>query len=339
VVLARFFQIYPEYKVNPLWLSGESYGGVYTPTLTHQVLTGPDVRLRKQLQGITVGNGVFGCNMDYGATQFNLFYWHGLVSYTNYANWTAHGCDKDSSRSGCNYIFNLAVSQIGVFDQELVKKGRSMEPQASKNQPSLDPDDLYQDFCAGNGTLEFTDYDPFNCKLPLGNRTLAYLNQPAVQRAIHARSTSWTPCTTNINYTASGASMVPYYREFFAASPPFAVLVYSGDVDIATVPFAMNQPCLAMLSRPTVQVWAPWFVHGATAGYVEYFDKYTFATIKGAGHEVPLYQPLSAFSMFSRFIRTGNLTATEDTVEIDLNTPRMAISRQGQVLRQQAKGV
>jgi len=277
-------------------------------------------QIRKQLKGITVGNGVFDCDMDYNAVQFDLFYWHGLVSYTNYANWTKHGCKGDSSLVGCNYILNLAESQIGVIYQQLKQDslftarpslGAAFGTGGQAQQASLDPDDLYQDFCLGNGTLFFTEIDSHQCMQPLGNRTLKYLNRPDVQKAIHARPAAWAPCTTKISYTISGLSMLPYYREFFNLSPPIKILVYNGDVDIATVPFALNQACLGKLSEQgltrNTKLWAPWFLNGATAGYVEYFDKYVFATVKGAGHETPQYQPLSAFNMFKRFMQTGNL--------------------------------
>ena len=153
--------------------------------------------------------------------------------------------------------------------------------------------------------------------------------RPDVQRAIHARPTQWAPCTNNINYTISGASMVPYYTQFFAAK--LSVLVYAGDVDIATVPFAQNQACLAELNRKNMQPWAPWFVNGATAGYVEYFDSYTFATVKGAGHEAPLYQPLSSFNLFSRFLTKGNLN--DPNPAPTQGTARLAVPKQGHVLR------
>lgn len=43
-----------------------------------------------------------------------------------------------------------------------------------------------------------------------------------------------------------------------------------------------------------------------TAGYVEIYDKYAYATVKGAGHEVPLYQPYLAFYLFQRFVVEGS---------------------------------
>ena len=84
-------------------------------------------------------------------------------------------------------------------------------------------------------------------------------------------------------------------------------MVYSGDVDIATVPHAYTQLCLSYLNRPLKTQWKRWTVDDITAGYVEVYDTYTFATVKGAGHEVPQYQPYFAFNMFQRFITNGSL--------------------------------
>ncbi len=39
-----------------------------------------------------------------------------------------------------------------------------------------------------------------------------------------------------------------------------------------------------------------------TAGYVEVYDRYTYATVKGAGHEVPLFQPREAYYLVSNFV-------------------------------------
>ena len=51
----------------------------------------------------------------------------------------------------------------------------------------------------------------------------------------------------------------------------------------------------------------------ADAGYVEYFERYAFATVAGAGHRVPENQPLAAVTMYERFIATGSLDT--DVVE------------------------
>jgi serine carboxypeptidase-like clade II len=56
---------------------------------------------------------------------------------------------------------------------------------------------------------------------------------------------------------------------------------------------------------PVKAGWAPWALDNEVAGYVTEFDapvRFTFATVKRAGHEVPMYQPLRALAMASRWI-------------------------------------
>jgi len=301
--LEGFLMEYPDYIQNPIYLAGESYAGTYIPTVTQVIIQNPDSLIYQGLVGLSLGNPVIFCvTADYVGIQFNLFYWHGLVSHIHYANWTSNNCDKNSNTLVCNAIFTNAVTQIGVIYQQLYDDDKTGD-----NQPSLDPDDLYQNFCTGNGTLEFTkDIGYPNQCNPIGNRVTAYLNRKDVQKYIGARPTNWMECA-NLNYTISRASMIPLYQSFFQQRPDLSILIYSGDVDIYTVPFGYTLACLSELKENPTSVWQPWFVNGATAGYFERYPHYTYVTVKGAGHETPQYQPLSSYYLFQEFLAKGSL--------------------------------
>jgi len=88
-------------------------------------------------------------------------------------------------------------------------------------------------------------------------------------------------------------------------------MIYSGDVDIYTVPFGYTKACLSELDETVVSPWQPWFVNGATAGYVEEYEHITYATIKGGGHEAPQYQPLISLNLFQRFLTKQRLIGKE----------------------------
>jgi serine carboxypeptidase-like clade 2 len=326
--LQNFLQEYPQFQGRDTWVTGESYGGVYVPTLSQLIVSGADKGLAAQFKGFMVGNPVIGCEDDGPPRVFDIFYWHGLISYSHYSQWQANNCPTDFIKFACANIYKESLREIGIIYQ-----------QDALEQPSLDPDCLYQDFCTGNGTLEFAIQDPKikdDCT-SIDDDLTSYLNNPAVQAAIFARPAVWASCTNNINYTGNYPSIIPFYNEIFAERPDLKILVYSGDVDVDTVPFPVTQKCLADLDRPLVQHWQPWYVNGATAGYWEVTDKFTYATVKGAGHEAPQYQPLTAYNLFTRFLANGNLASPDDVetkkmlaLRAQKNVRRL---RQGAVLR------
>lgn len=56
-MLSKFFEEFPEYKKNDFYITGESYGGMYVPTLVEQIHHhGNQVNLK----GFAVGNGIIG---------------------------------------------------------------------------------------------------------------------------------------------------------------------------------------------------------------------------------------------------------------------------------------
>ncbi len=58
----QFLTLYPEYASNDFYVSGESYAGVYVPTLVEQIMIHNDARigLPINLKGFMVGNGCIG---------------------------------------------------------------------------------------------------------------------------------------------------------------------------------------------------------------------------------------------------------------------------------------
>ena len=71
-----FTQKFPELRNNPFYVSGESYGGVYVPTLSLKIYQSG---LLPQMRGFLVGNGVFDWE-DAAATHVPFAYGHGFLS-------------------------------------------------------------------------------------------------------------------------------------------------------------------------------------------------------------------------------------------------------------------
>ena len=61
----------------------------------------------------------------------------------------------------------------------------------------------------------------------------------------------------------------------------------------------------------TSHYWKPWEASNQTAGYVSRFhlnhnhkeSSFVFATVHGAGHEVPSYRPKEALELFRKYLQ------------------------------------
>jgi carboxypeptidase C (cathepsin A) len=331
-----FLKANPKFLGRKTWLAGESYGGVYIPTLTGKILDNPSSDIYQQLTGCMLGNPVMSCeSLKEKDVLINIFFWHQLISYSTYQKWENGGCAATPGTAKCTSIFISAFRELGRVYQEIGSFT------FNGTQPSLDPDDLYQDFILGNGTLEWTLSLQGKNSVTLDELAVDYLNRQDVQTSIHAQpppAGQWEICTpgSTLSYNTSGESMIPFYQRLISTRPDVSILVYSGDIDIATVPAAQTQLCLAELDGTPVngRSWGPWYVNGATAGYVESFTQYTYATVKGAGHTVPTYQPLTGYNLFERFLQNQNLDGGEIYFDATNKKPRRKRAlRQSDMLR------
>jgi carboxypeptidase C (cathepsin A) len=97
--LLEWYAHYPEFKNNDLYISGESYAGIYVPTFANAILMSTSSH-SIPLRGVLVGNGCSGsetssCGLDPSITTFDespgglqlrLAYDHALISKELYLN-------------------------------------------------------------------------------------------------------------------------------------------------------------------------------------------------------------------------------------------------------------
>jgi carboxypeptidase C (cathepsin A) len=83
--LLNWYEKYPEYKEHDLFISGESYGGIYVPYLTwnidqyNEAHAADDTVFKPNLKGFAVGNGVTNWKYDTQAGYIDMAYWHSLI--------------------------------------------------------------------------------------------------------------------------------------------------------------------------------------------------------------------------------------------------------------------
>lgn len=123
-----FFAMFPEYKKNKFFITGESYAGVYVPTLAEAIINAQDhaTYTGAQLTGIAAGNGCSGTEIGIcgSGTDGTYYEWSYLLQtafvsndmkdQVNAAcNWTAAAKNEKGALSlKCVSLLNQASAQI-----------------------------------------------------------------------------------------------------------------------------------------------------------------------------------------------------------------------------------
>ncbi|XP_052149760.1 serine carboxypeptidase 1-like isoform X1 [Oryza glaberrima] len=284
--LLRWLDRFPEYKTRDLFIVGESYAGHYVPELAVTILDNnllPHATPIK-LKGIAIGNGI----LEFAAEQTQLYEYlwqHAFISDSAHALITQSCKYPDDHPSAlCESARKAAYSRIGNIDIYNIYSStcheQKVRPSASKCMDLADPCSQY-----------FVE---------------AYMNQPQVQKTIHANTElkyPWTRCRVyNLDHFGdSPKSMLPYIKAVITGR--IRIWIFSGDLD-AMVPVTATRQSMERLQLRVAADWRPWSADGKdVAGYVIAYDGLVFATVRGSGHMAPIDQPERALVLVSSFIR------------------------------------
>ncbi|KAL3624051.1 Serine carboxypeptidase-like 25 [Castilleja foliolosa] len=303
--LIRWLDRFPRYKNREIYLTGESYAGHYVPQLAKEIVNyNANTKHKINIKGFMVGNAVTDNHYDNLGT-VNYWWSHAMISDKTYKQLMST-CDFQQQKTSneCESIYYYAMDQeFGNIDQYNIYGARCNSSGGSSSSGSS-TGATRRNMRLPNRPIfkELSGYDPCTEKY-----AEVYYNRPDVQRALHANISGripykWTACseTLNRNWNDTDSSILPIYRELIAAG--LRIWVFSGDVD-SVVPVTATRYSLAQLKLATTISWYPWYVKKQVGGWTEVYKGLTFATVRGAGHEVPMFKPRAAFQLLSSFLR------------------------------------
>ncbi|XP_020113562.1 serine carboxypeptidase II-3-like [Ananas comosus] len=126
-----------------------------------------------------------------------------------------------------------------------------------------------------------------------------YLNDRAVQKALHAKARDWKFCNL-LQWKDRPQTTLPVIKNLIESGLP--IWLYSGDTD-GIVPITATKNALKKLNLSISNKWRPWYSNQEVGGYVEEYKGLVLVTVRGAGHMVPSYQPERALTMIACFLR------------------------------------
>ncbi|KAL6841845.1 hypothetical protein ACP4OV_028357 [Aristida adscensionis] len=323
--LLGWMERFPEYKGRDFYIAGESYAGHYVPQLAHAILRHAASAGGKSpinLKGIMIGNAVIN---DWTDTKgmYDYFWTHALIS-----DEAADGINKH-----CNFTGGRGESSRLCEDAQA---------DADESLQDIDIYNIYAPNCQRAGlvsppvTPSIEDFDPCT-----DYYVEAYLNDPDVQKALHANVTRldhpWSACRRSViwpsvpklpaalgfsdvlrRWTDSATTVLPIIQELLKNK--IRVWVYSGDTD-GRVPVTSSRYSVNQLQLPVATKWRPWFSStkgaGEVGGYVvQYKGNLSLVTVRGAGHEVPSYQPQRALVLVQSFLAGKTLPDCKECEQI-----------------------
>ena len=129
-----------------------------------------------------------------------------------------------------------------------------------------------------------------------------YLNRADVQKALHVEPTKWQEYGT-IHYGTMNDNMIPVWQEILnnPRSKSWRILIFSGDFD-SVVPFLSTQRWIHCLGLSVKKSWYPWMIGDQLGGNIIEYDRMSFLTVKGSGHDVSYYTPAKGYEFFKQWM-------------------------------------
>ncbi|KAJ8618556.1 hypothetical protein MRB53_014742 [Persea americana] len=308
--LVNWFRRFPSFKSHDFYIAGESYAGHYVPQLA-QVIYDRNKHASKHsyinLKGFMIGNAVLNDMTDQDG-MVDYAWSHAVISDQLYHSLNRE-CDfkMGNQTNSCSLavkLFLQAYSDIDMysiytpvcvsdFERRRASKKLVVAPR------SFSQHELWHKLPSG--------YDP--CTEDYAEK---YFMREDVQKALHANVTKlsypYSGCSDVIRkWNDSPETVLPILSKLGKAG--LRIWVYSGDTD-GRVPITSTRYSINKMGLKVRNGWRAWFHKHQVAGWIVEYEGLTLATVRGAGHQVPVFAPDQSLSLFTHFLSGASLPSS-----------------------------
>ena len=299
--IKHFFKKFPNLRNKPFYISGESYGGIYVPTLAKLIVNDINESEKINLKGIIIGNGVVKPEADTSdSTYLDFMFFHHLISYEQRMEYLEICVNNKTNETECNDykddLFDL-ITKLNMYD--ILRK--CYIPSTPSN---LKNNNFYFNYApwAFNKLKTNKNEGPSCIDVSALEK---YLNNNSVKDNLHVKQKEFNVCNMTVLNIYNQSEEGSFDSIKYLIDNNIRILIYSGDTDLV-VPFNGNQLWIKKLNLTLKDKWKSWKMDDENdyiAGYKVIYDKLTFITIRGVGHLVTKWKPKEAFYIFRQFIK------------------------------------
>ncbi|KAH2842762.1 Cell death protease [Aspergillus fumigatus] len=303
--LEKWFQLFPEYEGDDIYIAGESYAGQHIPYIAKAIQERNnkiqnDQSIRWNLRGIVIGNGWISPAQQY-PSYLTFAYEEGLVT-----KGSSLAKDLEGYQSVCESKISASPNAINIRDceeilQQILARTKDTNKQCY-NMYDVRLRDTYPS-CGMNWPTDLVDVKP-------------YLQRPDVVQALNInpeKKSGWEECSGAVSSTFNAANSLPSVQllpELLESGIP--ILLFSGDKDLICNHVGTEQLINNMKwnggtgFETSPGVWAPrhdWTFEGEPAGIYQYARNLTYVLFYNASHMVPYDLPRQSRDMLDRFMK------------------------------------
>jgi len=270
--LSAFLDLHPEYRQNPIWVCGESYGGKYVPNVALEI----HQRGKLNLKGVIIGNGMY----------------KPLVQYPVIPDYAFDQGILDE------HSYRLAKEKIGKCVQ-MIELGQNAE---AKVFCEATVDWIYGANETGAGQFYYDLGMPdgkFFDDLTVAMGT--WLNSAATRKALHVGEHMW------VQHDETGPVASALIDDFVTdqslkvlgsllEAKQYRIVNYNGVRDGSLCNHVGNLKSLNDIPWSGQLQWReafnrPFVVNGTVAGFVRQYERLSYYTLLRTGHLVPTVVP------------------------------------------------
>ncbi|KAJ5909026.1 hypothetical protein N7495_001708 [Penicillium taxi] len=306
IFLEKFFETFPEYERDDIYLAGESYAGQHIPYIAKAIqernrAAEKNGTTQWPVKGLLIGNGWIS-----PAEQYPSYF-----EYAQRENLIQQGTETYKAVEAMNTVClskletgenknKLSLDECEAVLQNMLALTR--DEKTCYNMYDVRLTDEYPS-CGMNWPPDLVNVEP-------------YLQRADVVKALNinpAKRTGWQECSGLVSNVFKAAHSVPA-KQFLPdlIESGINVLLFSGDKDlicnhIGTETLIHNMQWKGGVGFETSPgVWAPrhdWTFEGKPAGLYQYARNLTYVLFYNASHMVPFDQPRQTRDMLDRFMK------------------------------------
>ena len=307
IALIDFFNKFPSLRDKDLYISGESYAGIYIPMLAYEILhyndKCTDEKDKIKLKGIMIGNAYTDKEYEEYFSIIDYAFSHGLLSYENRIDFLNY-CINKKEIENCKIViskFYKLLIQLNLYDYL-----GDVENKTLNYGQNFD----FNYVRWGFQNLQSKNlFEPQNYETIETNNITAYLNNKEVKKALHINENlKWEMCNTFLYqyYDQKNKGSIIYYPDLLNK---IKILIFSGDSDIM-VPINGSLNWIRNLKLDIIDKWQSWKgknLDGSEedekiSGFRIKYKGLSFVSFKGCGHMVVEWRRKNSLYMVNQFL-------------------------------------